>query len=422
MRYQWVLFRIIFGLTFVLSGIVKLIDPTGTSLIVQEYFNALHLGSLSFLCTPFGILLSLVEFITGVAILMRMRMKEAAVSGLVLTVFFTIVSIFLLVFDPIKDCGCFGQAVTLTHWETFIKNVVLLVCIIPIFIQRGKFRRDSSVLVEWLFLSIYALLAFVLSMGSLVRMPIVEFGDFRTGADLAIKLSESAENDQFETVCIYERDGERGEFTLDNLPDTTWSYIETVDKSKVQEGTPFDFYVVDGAGNHITDSLIFTDAPVVICSVYDVAKFYNSKRWSELNIVRQSVEERGGVFWILASSTPDEIKSIFGESVEELFRIGYTDYKTAIAVNRSNGGYLYLHNAFVVKKWSRQGLDPEDELQVMEQDSDIVMIRGIIKQQLITYVSIVVLLVSILVIRYLCKVVAMRRLRSIRESENQEEL
>ena len=76
MRYQWVLFRIIFGLTFVLSGVVKLIDPTGTSLIVQEYFNALHLGSLSFLCTPFGILLSLVEFITGVAILMRMRMRE----------------------------------------------------------------------------------------------------------------------------------------------------------------------------------------------------------------------------------------------------------------------------------------------------------------------------------------------------------
>jgi hypothetical protein len=195
-----------------------------------------------------------------------------------------------------------------------------------------------------------------------------------------------------------------------------------VDKSKVQGDTPFDFYVVDGAGNHITDSLIFTDTPVVICSVYDVAKFYNARRWSELNIVRQNVEERGGVFWILASSTPDEIKSIFGEGVEELFRIGYTDYKTAIAVNRSNGGYLYLHNAFVVKKWSRQGLDPEDELQVMGQDSDIVMIRGIIKQQLITYVSIVVLLVSILVIRYLCKVVAMRRLRSIRESENQEEL
>ena len=422
MRYQWVLFRIIFGLTFVLSGFVKLIDPVGTSLIVQEYFNALHLGSLSFLSTSFGILLSLLEFITGVAILMRMRMKEAAVSGLVLTVFFTIVSIFLLVFDPIKDCGCFGQAVTLTHWETFIKNIVLLLCIIPIFIQRKKFRRDSSVLVEWLFLTIYALLAFVLSTVSLARLPVVEFGDFKTGADLAIKLSEATEKGEFETVFLYEKGGERVEFTLDNLPDTTWRYVETVETSQVQEDAPFDFYVVDGSGNHITDSLIFTDAPVVLCSVYDVGKFYSATRWSELNIVRQSVEERGGVFWILAASTPEEMKGIFGDGVEDMFRIGYTDYKTAIAVNRSNGGYLYLHNAFVVKKWSRQGLDPEDELQVMEQDSDIVMIRGIIKQQLITYVSIVVLLVSILVIRYLCKVVAMRRLRSIRESENQEEL
>lgn len=422
MRYQWVLFRIIFGLTFVLSGFVKLIDPVGTSLIVQEYFNALHLGSLSFLSTSFGILLSLLEFITGVAILMRMRMKEAAVSGLVLTVFFTIVSIFLLVFDPIKDCGCFGQAVTLTHWETFIKNIVLLLCIIPIFIQRKKFRRDSSVLVEWLFLSIYALLAFVLSTVSLARLPVVEFGDFKTGADLAIKLSEATEKGEFETVFLYEKGGERVEFTLDNLPDTTWRYVETVEKSQVQEDAPFDFYVVDGSGNHITDSLIFSDAPVVLCSVYDVGKFYSAKRWREVNIVKQSVEERGGVFWILTASTPEEMKGIFGDGVEDMFRIGYTDYKTAIAVNRSNGGYLYLHNAFVVKKWSRQGMDPESELSVMDQDSDIVMIRGIIKQQLITYVSIVVLLVSILVIRYLCKVVAMRRLRSIRESENQEEL
>lgn len=424
MKHKYVIFRLIFGLTFVLSGFVKLVDPVGTGLVVQEYLNVIHLSFLSFLSVPTGILLSLIEFIIGVAILMRMRMREASTGALLLTVFFTIISVFLLIFDPIQDCGCFGEAAYLTHGETLFKNIILLGCIIPIFLHRKHFRRDSSTFVEWLFLSIYGLMALLVGVISYIRMPIIEYGDFRTGVDIAVKLTEAEERGGFVTTFIYEKDGERGEFTLENLPDTTWTYVETIEVSDGFEydSAPFDFHVTNEEGKYISDTLITTDIPLLMCSIYDLEKFYSPKRWQALNEARGAIEEKGGQLWILTASTPEQIREILGENVPENYEIGYTDYKTAIAVHRSNGGYLYINSAFIVRKWSRQGFSPEDDLHVVDRDFDLVMINDIIKQQLVHEVSIVVILLSIAIIRYLCKVVAMRRLRRARELENQEEL
>lgn len=424
MKHKYVIFRLIFGLTFVLSGFVKMVDPVGTGLVVQEYFNVIHLQVLSFLSVPCGILLSLLEFIIGVAILMRMRMREASIGALVLQVFFTILSVFLIIFDPIQDCGCFGEAAYLTHGETFFKNIILLICIIPIFLHRKQFRRDSSTFVEWLFLSIYGLMVLFVGIISYIRMPIVEYGDFKTGVDLAVKLTGAQEKADFTVVFIYEKDGERVEFTLENIPDTTWTYVETIEVSDgfYDDSTPFDFHVTNEAGEYISDTLITTDIPLLICSIYDLEKFYTPKRWQDLNEARYEMEEKGGQLWILTASTPEQVREILGENVPENYEIGYTDYKTAIAVHRSNGGYLYINNAFIVKKWSRQGFSPEYDLQVVDKDFDLVMIDDIIKQQLVHEVSIVVILLSIAIIRYFCKVVAMRRLRRARELENQEEL
>lgn len=422
MKHKYVIFRLFFGLTFVLSGFVKMVDPVGTGLVVQEYINVVHLDFLSIMSVPFGILLSLLEFITGVAILMRMRMREASVCALLLTLFFTIVSVFLLIFDPIQDCGCFGEAAYLTHGETFFKNILLLICIVPIFLHRKKFRRDSSSFVEWLFLSIYAMMVLLLGVISYVRMPVIEYGDFKTGTDIAVKLTEAEEGIEFTVSFIYEKDGERGEFFLDNLPDTSWTYVETIEKSDYDDKIPFDFHVTNETGEYISDTLIVAEKPLLMCSIYDLEKYYTPKRWQALNEAKSAMEEKGGELWILVASTPEQVKEILGENVPENYEIGYTDYKTAIAVHRSNGGYLYFNSAFIVRKWSRQGFSPEDDLYVVDKDFDLVMINDIIKQQLVHEVSIVVILISIAIIRYFCKVVAMRRIRKSRESENQEEL
>ena len=422
MKHQMVILRLVFGLTFIFSGFVKIIDPVGTSLVIQEYLNVAHLGFLSFLSVPTGVILSLLEFMVGVAILMRMRMKEASWLAMVMTVFFTILTLLLLIFDPIQDCGCFGEAAYLTHGETFFKNILLLVCIIPIFIHRNDFRRDSSVFVEWLFLSIYGVIALGFSMVSYIRMPVVEFGDFKTGTDIAVKLSEASESRDFETIFIYEKNGEQREFSLEDLPDSTWTYIDSKDVSAPEDEAPFDFYVTNEAGEYITDTLITTDIPILMCSIYNLDRFYTEQRWMDINILKQRVEEIGGELWILVASTPERVSELLGEDALTTFEFGYTDYKTAIAVHRSNGGYLYINSAFIIKKWSRQGLPSDGDISVMEKDYDVMMIHDIIKQQLIYEISIVVLLASIAIIRYFCKVIAMRRLRKARAESSADPL
>lgn len=405
MKHQLVIARLIFGLTFIMSGFVKLIDPVGTGLVIQEYLNVINLHSLSFLAVPSGILLSLLEFVVGVAMFMRMRMKEMSVIALVMTVFFTIVTLLLLIFNPIEDCGCFGEAASMTHGESFFKNILLLLCIIPIYLKRKTFRVDPSTFSEWMFLSIYGAMALLFSIISYVRMPVIEFGDFRPGKDIAVHLMEGEKGGEFETLFVYEKDGEQREFFIDEIPDTTWTYVETID-IKGDVDAPFDFYITNSEGEHITDSLIVSPSPIFICSIYDLEKFYTPERWSQVELAKAQVEERGAKFWLLVSASEDQIREILGEEVPDNFRIGYADYKTVIAAQRSNGGYIYMSDAYVVKKWSRQGFSRRADLDVISDDSDITMIKDIIKQQLIYEISIVVLFLSIALIRYFCRRVA----------------
>jgi uncharacterized membrane protein YphA (DoxX/SURF4 family) len=419
MKHQMVILRLIFGLTFIFSGFVKMIDPIGTALVIHEYLNAAHLQFFSFMEVHSGIALSIMEFLVGVAILMRMRMKEASWVGLVMTVFFTIVTLLLLIFDPIQDCGCFGQAASLSHEESFIKNIVLLLCIVPIFFKRKEFRRDSSPFVEWLFLSTYGVIALVFSIVSYVRMPVVEYGDFKTGTDIAVKLIEAQQTKSYETLFVYEKDGKKREFGLEELPDTTWTFVEAVDVSESEDEAPFDFYVTNEYGEYITDTLITTEIPILMCSIYDLEEYYTPERWAYLTMLKENVENIGGELWVLVASTPDRVRELLGEDVASAFEFGYTDYKTAISVHRSNGGYLYINSAFIVRKWPRQGII---DISVMESDHDVIMMHNIIKQQLIHQISIVVLLASIAIIRYFCKVIAMRRLRKVRAENSSDSL
>ena len=171
LRVLMFILRLLFGVTFILSGFFKLTDPVGTGLIVEEYLNALGLGFLRFADVPFGMVLSLVEFLIGIAVLMCVRMRVASTAGMVMTVFFTVLTFFMAVFDGIQECGCFGQAVHLTMWETFFKNVVLLVCIVPVFLFRKKFKPVAPVAAEWAFLGTYGLLALLCAVYSYINIP-----------------------------------------------------------------------------------------------------------------------------------------------------------------------------------------------------------------------------------------------------------
>ena len=228
---------VVIGLVFLASGLLKLLDPVGTGLIVSEYFKFFHLGFLQGTAKALGMVLSLVEATTGAALISGVFRKTTAVVTSVLVVFFTIVTLILWIAKPEMDCGCFGEAIHLTHGQTLLKNVVLLALSAVAFIPFQNFgvpRKGKYV-------------AFFLALPSLIfalchnarHLPMIDFTEFAPGTELFASL----DNDYQEMggkvpTFVYERNGQRGSFTLDALPDSTWTFVgvDTLSRSGMYKG------------------------------------------------------------------------------------------------------------------------------------------------------------------------------------------
>ena len=223
--------RLIVGLVFIFSGFVKLISPVGTSLIVREYLMAFNQTFMLPAAMVMGIALSLTEFLTGVALLLRLRLRIAAWVALILIALFTPLTLYLALFNPIEDCGCFGELVHLDNWQTFFKNLILLPCVLIIFFCRKKLTLYRYPALEWLFIGLFGLLATAVLLQTFLWAPLTEFTDYKVGNEIKEAPVGDA-SEMYETVFVYEKDGERQTFTLDKLPDDSWQFVESITTQK----------------------------------------------------------------------------------------------------------------------------------------------------------------------------------------------
>ena len=179
--------RFLLGLVFLFSGFVKLIDPVGSGMIMDEYLKFMHLSFLSFGADSGASFLSALEMLTGIVLLTGFRIKNAIVVSLSLLSFFTLLTLFLAIYNPIVDCGCFGEAIKLTNLETFLKNIVLLGMALFLYLQKDNFVPVAPGRIEWVFTIIFALLVILLSFYSHYNLPIVDFLEYKAGYDLKYK-------------------------------------------------------------------------------------------------------------------------------------------------------------------------------------------------------------------------------------------
>ena len=153
-----VICRFAFGLLFVFAGFLKAVDPIGTALKIKEYIGALHLDAIDFISLPLALVLTCAEFVVGVAILKGLRMKLFSKIALVFISFFTLLTLWVAIANPVSDCGCFGEAIHLSNRATFIKNLILTGAALVIFFQRNKYQQIAKPKVEWSYLGIYTIL------------------------------------------------------------------------------------------------------------------------------------------------------------------------------------------------------------------------------------------------------------------------
>ena len=315
---------VLLGIVFFVSGILKLMDPVGTSLIVGEYFNFFHLAFMRPLSYFTGVMIGLVETSTGVALITGVMRRLVGFICLILLASFTLVTLVLLIANPEMDCGCFGEAVHLTHLQSFIKNIVLLLLWVLAFVPFGTVGESRKI--KWVSFSIAEISILLFFLYSSLSIPLMDFTEFRSGAEIS-------------TYEDYD-------FTSDEKP------------------LVLSFSDFNG---EYADSLLLKGS-VLAASVNNPAKLSDAK-WKKLSAELTLAESRGYTALVLAASSPSLISAEVSDP-DILSRMYFADRKQLLSLNRSNGGIVYVHDGQIIAKWSSNRMPDAEKLSSM-MESDI---------------------------------------------------
>lgn len=380
------------GFVFYISGILKLLDPVGAGLVMDEYYNFLHLGFLGFSSKVVGALFAFAETAIGAALITGIWRKMTGLVAMVFQAFFTLLTLILVIFNPEMDCGCFGEAVHLTHMQTFLKNIVILLLLCCSFIPfrgLGKPRKKKFVSFGLVIASTIAFAVY-----SWMYIPLVDFTDYKVTSRLqAAEAMDVAEEDIYEAIFIYEKDGRQKEFDLMHLPDSTWTFVSTHTRLKEEyQDNTIALSIYDSEGNY-QDSLA-AEGKVIVISVYDPDS--KAKKWDAITAVAQNASEAGFRPLVLVAGTADDIPE--GLSDEVMANLYFSDYKTLVAMNRSNGGVVYFSEGYLLRKWARRAAPDKDMLQVLVTEAETETMIGhttqgsLVFQSFLLYVFAVMLL------------------------------
>ena len=351
-------------MVLILSGFVKAVDPLGTQYKIADYLGALHLAQYipDAMMLGASVLLSAFEFMLGTLLLLAIRRRTVSLLTLLLFLVMTPLTLWLALANPVSDCGCFGDALVLTNWQTFWKNVVLLALALIVWrypLQMVRFVSQSN---QWIVINYTAIFILVVSGWSLYDLPYFDFRPYHIGANIrqGMEIPDDAEQPQFETTFILEKDGQRQEFTTDNYPDSTWTFIDskTVQLSEGYVPPIHDFSITRVSdGEDITDSLLNVPGYVFLL-VSPQLRFADDSQLDLINQIYEYAEDNGYPFYGLTASGDKDIEH-WQERTGAEYPFCQTDETTLKTVIRSNPGLLLLKNGTVIRKWSHNRLPDE---------------------------------------------------------------
>ena len=353
--------RIIIGLIFIFSGTVKAIDPLGTVYKFQDYFQAFDLAFLKHLALPAAIMLCTLEFLSGISVLFNIRQKTGIWIVMILMVIFTPLTFVLALTNPVTDCGCFGDAVHLTNWQTFLKNIILLVPAIFLFLERKKINPGNSRLKEWSMLSILSLLFIAFISYNLRYLPVIDFLPYKTGTHIPDKMviPDGMPGDKYSTTFIYEKDGKEKEFSLENYPanDTSWKFVEqkSVLVSEGYEPPIHDFVITTLNDEDITQQVLESKGYTLLMVSKKIGDADPELLDRGYNLGFYCMENQID-FHVLTASESSEVRNISNG-----ISFCLADETTLKTMIRSNPGYILLKDGTVLDKWSWANL-PENEI------------------------------------------------------------
>ena len=354
-------------MTFIFSGYVKATDPLGSQYKIHDYLEALGLASFipDWLTLIMAIGLAAVEFSLGIFTLFAMRRHATSKLMLAFMAMMTAITVWIAIANPVSDCGCFGDAIILTNVETLIKNIVLLACSVMIFIYPQKMVRFISRPAQWIAVNYTILFSIVSSILSLYLLPPFDFRPYYIGADIAkgMEIPEGAEQPEFETTFVMEKDGKRQTFTIDNYPDSTWEFVDskTIQTRQGYEPPIHDFSLTDTeTGEDITENVLNHKGYTFLLISRSLA-YADDSNFGDIDQIYEYATEYKIPFYCVTASTDKDINR-WRDLTGAEYPFCTADETTLKTIIRSNPGLLLLKDATIIGKWSHNQLPNTEEL------------------------------------------------------------
>lgn len=351
--------RFIIGFIFIFSGFVKGIDPLGSTYKFVDYFNAFGMPFFESLAFPLAILLSSIEFVLGVSLIFSAKKQLTTWGVLIFMTFFTILTLILALFNPVTDCGCFGDAIILTNWQTFWKNIILLVFTLIIFINRNRFLTNWSDFMQWSLITVTGLFIISISVFSYKHLPLIDFRPYSVGTYIPDKMiiPEGAPVAEYETILVYGKNGKNIEVTIDNLPDSSWQWIETKN-TLVKEGYQppiHDFTIQSLEGVDYTDLILSEGKFTFVLIAYDLKKT-SLKNVEKINALAEFCMKSGNYNFICLTSSVQKDIDEFITKTKATYPFFNTDEITLKTIIRANPGIMLLRRGWIIEKWNSNDL------------------------------------------------------------------
>ena len=375
------------GILFVFSGFVKADDPLGSKYKFIDYFEAWGIDDIfAPTALTFGIILSTIELLVGLALLFKLFPKWSSLGALIFMIFFTPITLYLALQQNISgkelvhDCGCFGDALVLTNWQTFVKNLVIFIPVVLTFIFHKRFTDLISNKKSIVILSVLTVMIVGLSVHALRHLPSIDFRPYKIGVTLlGEKCSDIQRTSNVKTYQYADfknlQTGEHQEFDIvNNYPDyTVWEYNPDVpiriveEKLEVPQNDSLqNTYIVDNmmfmTGSDDATCDIITDTSYVFMAIhYDLLQS-NPKNQSKVNAAYEFAQKQGYAFYGATSSLEDVIAK-YSEDYGATYPFVSADDILLKTIVRSNPGLVLMKNGKIICKWHHNDTPTEEELQ-----------------------------------------------------------
>ena len=346
------------GLLFIFSGLVKLNDPMGTAIKMEEYFEVFSndISSLFHYMVPFalyiGLFVVILEVLLGVAVLINYRMKLTSWILILLIVFFGFLTFYSAAFDKVTDCGCFGDAIPLTPWQSFFKDIILLVLTLFIFVRKKTYQSAFTKMTGNIIMGVVLVLNLVIAYYAIEHLPPIDFRPYKIGADIKASMQPT---EDFRYKYIMEKDEER--FDFENYPtDTSYKFIEMVLLNPEAEPKITDYNVWNEDGDFTEETFSGIKLLILFSDV-------NKSRYKKISEINKLADEiRNNVAsWIITANDEATYEN-FRHEYQIALPYYYADGTVIKAMIRANPGLILIKDGIILGKWHNNDIPAKEEI------------------------------------------------------------